>query len=673
MDKFYLQNVLVDPSRNQICHGEHCELIEPKAMSLLCVLAKHPNKVLSQETLIENIWQNRVFSPSALQRLVALLRKALKDDPKNARFIRTHAKRGYSLEVVPEYLKEATAEPSTQQNKLIALLLVSSLILLLVGTVIFQLFSKPFDSTLELSKVASLTHSTNSESRGQLSFDAKKLLFMQQKNGEFELVLKEIGSEQSHILLNQTKPMTFLWLNDSQIVSTYNNPKNEALQLKLLTIENNIAISEKQLQLPQNTRFIEHIYGNGDGKSYLILTQVIKDQTSNALAEFDAMTNRVQILTLLPNDTHIHSLTASKNSLFITATQSQTIQQLFLFDLNSETLSLLKDDLSSIYHLAWHEPSQQLLLFDTLKAEGFSIDDSSLGSIPHSQADLKPIKLNIEVPLSQVMLRNEQLVATLFSQNIDIFSNQPAKFNYNSKYEDYLASVSSDGEMVAFISQKHGKPMLFLKQGEQLDLIFKNNENSDFISKAIWSPNNQAFAFAASGKAFLYNIASKQLEELASNAFIVRIDYWQDSKNTLFATARQENTSVTFNLDTFSNQAFHQQGVIIFKDENQKIIWHDDAIFNLQENKKWQLDKGDIVHAFVLQKHILVHVRDQSANNYLVKLSKNLKELSKISLMPTVGFVSSAYFDNKSNGIVYFYSHWLEEDADVILSNITTI
>jgi hypothetical protein len=257
-------------------------------------------------------------------------------------------------------------------------------------------------------------------------------------------------------------------------------------------------------------------------------------------------------------------------------------------------------------------------------------------------------------------------------QNIDIFSNQPTRFEYNSKYEDYLASVSSDGKMVAFISQKHGRPMLFLKQGEQLDLIFRNNENSDFISKAIWSPNNQEFAFAASGKAFLYNIHSKQLVELASNAFIVRIDYWQGSKNTLFATARQENTSVKFALNTLGSQTFHQQGIIIFKDENQKIVWNDNTVFNLQENKTWQFNKGDILHAFALQQQILVHVREHNGNNHLIVLSTNLKVLNEVSLPVEVDFISSAHFDYKTNNLVYFYSHWLASDADIILSKVTT-
>ena len=76
MDKFYLNNIFIDAKRNQVCHGETCELVEPKAMALLCVFAQHPKKVLSQEFLFEQVWPNRIFAPSSLQRLIALLRKA---------------------------------------------------------------------------------------------------------------------------------------------------------------------------------------------------------------------------------------------------------------------------------------------------------------------------------------------------------------------------------------------------------------------------------------------------------------------------------------------------------------------------------------------------------------------------------------------------------------------
>lgn len=670
MDKFYLQNVLVDPNRNQICHGENCELIEPKAMSLLCVLAKHPNKVLSQETLIESIWQNRVFSPSALQRLVALLRKALKDDPKNARFIRTHAKRGYSLEVVPEYLEEPATEPTTQQNKLIAVLLISTLVLLLVSTVIFQLFPKLNDTILEVSKTAPLTYSANQESRGQLSFDAKKLLFMRQKNGEFELVLKEIESEQSHILLSQTKPITFSWMSDSKIVSTYNKYESKAPLLKVLTIENNKVISEKQLPLPKDTRSIDQIHSTANGITYFILTQGPTNNVRATLATFSATSDQIKILALLANDTLYHSLAASKNALFLTATQSQTIQQLFRFDLKSQTLSLLKDNLASIYHLVWHEPDDQLLLFDTLKAEGFAIDGDSLNHTQQIPSDLKPIKLHTEIPLTQTMLRYDKLVATLFSQNIDIFSNAPHTFELNSKYEDYLASVSSDGQMMAFVSHKLGRPMLYLQQNGHHSIIFENKEKAGFISRAIWSAYNQMFAFAANDRAYIYDIGTQKLKHLQSEFPLVRIDHWQQNPSQLVATARETNKSVILNTNTFESFSFEQQGMVIYKDALQQVVWRNNHLENLAKSKNWALEDSEIVHAFSLGKHILVHLRLENKNQ-LISLSPELQVNRKVTLPAEAEFVSSAYFESSNDKLIYFYSHWLHEDADVVLSTIS--
>lgn len=669
MDKFYLQNVLVDPSRNQICHGENCELIEPKAMSLLCVLAKHPNKVLSQEILIESIWQNRVFSPSALQRLVALLRKALKDDPKNARFIRTHVKRGYCLEVVPEYLKEPPTEPTAQRNKLITLLLMSSLVLLLVSTVIFQFFPKLNDISLEISKAAPLTYSTNRESRGQLSFDVKKLLFMQQKNGEYNLVFKEVGSTQSHILLSQEKPITYSWLSDSEIVSTYNKPKSKALELKVFTIENNKVISEKQLPLPQDTRSIDQMHSTTNGMTYFILTQGPTNNARVSLATFSARSNQVKILALLANDTLYHSLTASKNALFLTATQSQTIQQLFRFDLKSQTLSLLKDNLASIYNLAWYEKNQQLLFFDTLKAEGYAIGGDSLNHTRKIPSDLKPIKLHTEMPLTQTMLRENKLVATLFSQNIDIFSNAPHAFDLNSKYEDYLASVSSDGQLMAFVSHKQGRPMLYLQQNGHHSIIFENKENAGFISRAIWSADNQMLAFAANGRAYIYDIGTQKLKHLQSEFPLVRIDHWQQNPSQLVATARQTNKSVILNTNTFESFSFEQQGVVIYKDALQQVVWRDNHLENLARSKKWALEHSEVVHAFSIGSHILVHLRLEN-KNLLISLSPELQVNRKITLPAEAEFVSSAYFESNNDKLIYFYSHWLYEDADVMLSTI---
>ena len=61
-------------------------------------MAENQGKVVSQEALLDKVWQGTVVSPNTLQRSIAQLRKALGDDGKVQVYIKTHAKQGYSLE-----------------------------------------------------------------------------------------------------------------------------------------------------------------------------------------------------------------------------------------------------------------------------------------------------------------------------------------------------------------------------------------------------------------------------------------------------------------------------------------------------------------------------------------------------------------------------------------------
>ncbi|GMM84937.1 hypothetical protein MTsN2n4_21640 [Pseudoalteromonas sp. MTN2-4] len=324
------------------------------------------------------------------------------------------------------------------------------------------------------------------------------------------------------------------------------------------------------------------------------------------------------------------------------------------FDRQTYDFTSIKEGLSSIYHLAWYSPKAQLLLFDTLKPEVRKVDGKFLNNEKISNVKLDPVQFFDTSPLTQVSLQNSKLVATIFSENIDILSNLEGAFEANSKYEDYLASVSSDGEKIAFVSQKHGLPMLFLRQNEQDKVIFNNNLQSDFISKAIWSADNTELAFAASGKAFVYHLATNQLTTLESDVYIVRVDHWSEDKNTLITTTHQANASLHFDLSTGSAKIFNQRGTVIFSDENQQTVWERNKVFNLQGDQEWSFNDGEIVHAFSLEDQILVHVRTDNGKNHLVTLSTNLAERDKFALPPEADFVSSAYYDEKTAQFIYF-------------------
>jgi DNA-binding winged helix-turn-helix (wHTH) protein len=91
-EPFQVADRTVFPSRNRV-RGPAGEVhIEPKAMDVLCTLARQGGEVMSREALIDAVWAVRFGGDESLTRVVSMLRKTL-----GASAIETVPKRGYRL------------------------------------------------------------------------------------------------------------------------------------------------------------------------------------------------------------------------------------------------------------------------------------------------------------------------------------------------------------------------------------------------------------------------------------------------------------------------------------------------------------------------------------------------------------------------------------------------
>jgi DNA-binding winged helix-turn-helix (wHTH) protein/TolB-like protein/Tfp pilus assembly protein PilF len=86
-----------DPATNELRHGAKALRIEPKAMEVLVVLARHAGEVVSREQLFAAVWPGVVVGDEALTQSIIKLRRALGDDPRAPSYIETISKRGYRL------------------------------------------------------------------------------------------------------------------------------------------------------------------------------------------------------------------------------------------------------------------------------------------------------------------------------------------------------------------------------------------------------------------------------------------------------------------------------------------------------------------------------------------------------------------------------------------------
>jgi DNA-binding winged helix-turn-helix (wHTH) protein len=89
---------MLDSGTRQLLRGGEETRLEPKSFDLLCLLVERRPAVVDRPTLIEAIWGHISVSRGSLDNLVAIIRRALSDNAKQPRYIKTHyGGRGFSF------------------------------------------------------------------------------------------------------------------------------------------------------------------------------------------------------------------------------------------------------------------------------------------------------------------------------------------------------------------------------------------------------------------------------------------------------------------------------------------------------------------------------------------------------------------------------------------------
>ena len=91
--------------------------IEPQVFALIVLLVENRHRMVSKDEIIETIWNGRIVSESAITSRIKSARKALDDDGKAQKLIRTVHGMGFRFvgELDPPAVKaEITAEPEIE-------------------------------------------------------------------------------------------------------------------------------------------------------------------------------------------------------------------------------------------------------------------------------------------------------------------------------------------------------------------------------------------------------------------------------------------------------------------------------------------------------------------------------------------------------------------------------
>src|SRR5690242_6938861 len=84
--------------------------LTPKAFDVLRYLAEHPDRLITQDEILEALWPDTYVNPEGIRKYILEIRKVLGDRPKQPLFIETLPKRGYQF--IAKVSDEQAVQPS---------------------------------------------------------------------------------------------------------------------------------------------------------------------------------------------------------------------------------------------------------------------------------------------------------------------------------------------------------------------------------------------------------------------------------------------------------------------------------------------------------------------------------------------------------------------------------
>ena len=110
---------MLSPSHRLLLRAGRPVPLVPRYFDLLLLLLRRRTEVVGRREILDLVWSDVVVSDGALSQAVRTLRRALGDDPRTSRFIRTVSRHGYQfvLEVVEGDDAEPLPRPEPQRDE----------------------------------------------------------------------------------------------------------------------------------------------------------------------------------------------------------------------------------------------------------------------------------------------------------------------------------------------------------------------------------------------------------------------------------------------------------------------------------------------------------------------------------------------------------------------------
>ena len=548
-NQFHINDFRIDIETGEIEKDEKIQVIEPKVMALLKVLAQKPRQVLAAETLFETVWPQAIYSPNSVRRNIAILRQALSDEDKH--IIKTHPKRGYSLEAQIRFPDEKANVSSKKVKQKMYLKLTTLLTLTLI---LFSFYdSSRYTSLVNLKPI---TASNEQERYMQVSPDGRFMAYILNTTqpNKRKLLIKDLITGSHRELKTTLKAFTYLAWDTHTNALIYSFQDEEGISFsRLLLDEQAKVMNEERLFSRSDITWNSLFFIDEQQNLYYLANQNSSEHSRNvSLYRHNLVTGHIEKL-LEPNEyfkPYKLALSPDQIQLALIGFNELAISEVKLLDLTSiDLISVGKVD-HNWHFMDWFEDGKSLLLSNGSELKQLALN----GEL--TKLNFKSFNFLIypQIVKDKVYFIEAKSDQDILVSNLDDLSS-PKKI-INSNTVDKEAALSPDEMHIAYMSLKNGLPQLFIKHVETGEerLLFTNTKQEFALTKPIWHKSGKRITSSINNKPFIIQFDQNLFSTKWLNNVVGQPMAWYKKSDAILFVDKSTHNDELVKLDLKTNE-----------------------------------------------------------------------------------------------------------------------
>lgn len=637
--KIKIENNIVCLKTGVISNDQGQHRLEPLPLAFLSYLVNNYGEVISHQTLISEVWQNRQVGDDAIRRVVKKLRTALNDDAKNSRIIKTVPLKGYNF--VAEVSEIVEDNPVNKSN-------IQWLTLSLIAVFFAVLFVIAYPNSEQGTSVTitPLTQISGSEMNASFDEQNRTLLFIHRDshNSPFALYSKQLDSG----LIRQ---LTFD--DDSYLFATFSPDSSQVLIFKYtpqgyfsyIAKHSNDSLSElKKLEI--NLEIGVTRSWASDGQSIFVNGKKPGSNEAKAIYQYHLATAQLEQVTF-PYVKGLGDYYAKQSHdgkyLAIMRNQQDNQNQLLIFDMAEKRILHTTPVNFNVSSLFWPTDQNQQLILSSFKgtAAVFDMNSDKLTTIKQLPTGVNDAFYRCGEKCLYMRRHHMDYRDVVELPNPFVEVPVTSKLRVSTPNSDWSPIYNTQGDEIYYLSRDTKFTYLYKLSDSGAQELLHKFDTYQQVNELSINPKNTHLLGRLEQRVFILELATKKFTWLNSEDEQVDFPNWNNDGNAIYYSRVEQGTKqlLKYNLANHHSVVIAINELTRYEDTQGRIFTLKDNFDLVQrfDNEKERfiakLPKQEDAH-FAVNQHFLYWSTTEDLNVNLNQYNLVTGEYRKQTIAP---------------------------------------